>query len=234
MSGPVADAMKRTTSLLRSEMQSQEARFQAKIGELEETCAAQARTIADLNTSFEELKSSRILPAVAPAGGSSLDASALSMASQSFETIKDDVQTVIDAMRLELTNVKKTLHGIIETNRSDIAVNKANVKKNRDSLDDLYSKFTDLSVELADVRDRQEYISVKAGFLAIAATECSYEDKDQMFKQLQQEEEAYNRKRGLNAPGGPDAGLPALGIQDVPSALRRASSDTSEAQRSPV
>jgi len=73
-------------------------------------------------------------------------------------------------------------------------------KKAFDEFSDKMERQFDMARKgLADVKNSQELVAVKAGFLAVAASECSREEKDGLFRSLkEQEEECYRKGIGSN------------------------------------
>merc|ERR1712187_118298 len=86
---------------------------------------------------------------------------------------------------------------------------------------------------MGHLRDTQEYVAVKSGFLALAASDCSHEEKEALFKALQEKESKLVRQgtcsESLNHPVVSPMGLlsqMASVEKEVVLTFNRATGDT--------
>jgi len=100
----------------------------------------------------------------------------------------DQLELHLSELRQEMHNMKKTGGGA--GSEAGVA-SKADLDK---IVTEVGKQFDEMNKELQHIRDTQELTAVKAGFLAVAATECNHEEKDHLFQTLKEQEETFFKK----------------------------------------
>jgi hypothetical protein len=103
----------------------------------------------------------------------------------------DQLELHLSELRQEMHNMKKTGGGAGFTVSEAGVVSKADLDK---IVTEVGKQFDEMNKELQHIRDTQELTAVKAGFLAVAATECNHEEKDHLFQTLKEQEESFFKK----------------------------------------
>jgi len=234
-------AMKRTTTFMRTSLDALEVKLNTRIDncikELETKCTTR---LDALEISQVGSRTNSRDPPAAITDGGALSARNLvpslqflsptppsaplqsSLADEiKFDSLKADVQIVIDAIRLEIVNVKRKIgmlndsgdNATLSPRASPRLPSKASPRGGQelvfkadvdDIVAELSNKFDRVESDLEAIRSNQEHAYVKACYLALSAPDCSKEEKEKMFNALQEQENRWHSKLARR-PNGDDA-----------------------------
>mmetsp|Transcript_92570 Transcript_92570/g.145292 ORF Transcript_92570/g.145292 Transcript_92570/m.145292 type:complete len:292 (+) Transcript_92570:67-942(+) len=221
-------AMKRTTTFMRTSLDALEVKLNTRI----DNCIKELETKCTIRLDALEISqvgsrtNSRDPPAAITDGGA-LSARNFGPQQSSlsdeikFNSLKADVQIVIDAIRLEIANVKQKIGMLNDSGDNATSSPRASpwlsskasprggqelvFKGDVDNIvAQLSNKFERVESDLEAIRNNQEHAYVKACYLALSAPDCSKEEKEKMFNALQEQENRWHSKVARR-PNGDDA-----------------------------
>lgn len=217
-------AFRRTTTLMRTSLDSLEVKLNTRIEELESRCSARLDKLEMLTASLSVVSvdgspgqtSSRgatsAMPAYADDG--------------KINNLTEDVQTVVDAIRLEILNVKRQLGMLDEMPRGStsssfqpLGMPVQHARQSTTSqqafasktdvdyiVQEMSTRFQKLQEDLESIKDSQEQAGVKACYLALSAADLTREEKELMFERLKTNENRRNQRNRSNPDDVSDYG----------------------------